>query len=518
MNKELRTYVTIDLDAIAANIGEVRKKIASDVKLMAVIKTDGYGHGAVEIGRYLEKDVDYYAVASVDEAVELRQAGLQLPILILGYTMHAQYPLLAEYDITQTIYSLEDAVLLSEAAMKAEKTVKVHIAVDTGMGRIGVMPDASGAAIVKGISELSGVEIEGMFTHFSTADETDKSYTRLQMQRYDSFVEQLEQEGIVIPLKHICNSAGIMEFDHHRYQMVRSGIITYGLYPSEEVVKENLELKPALEWKAHVVHVKKVAPGAGISYGKTFVTEKPETVIATVNVGYGDGYPRNLSNKGRVLIHGQSVPIVGRVCMDQFMVDVTDVENVQPEDVVTLIGFDGAEHISVEEAAGLAGTFNYEFVCGISKRVPRIFKGKKPVIFAVSGYKNSGKTTLTVKLVERLTEKGYRVATIKHDGHDFEPDVPGTDSYRHRKAGAYGCAVFSGHRWMVVKEQPTAETDRISERELIEMFPEADIILLEGFKNSGWPKYFCRYPESVPDEQEALKMIEGLMTASRQEL
>lgn len=377
MNKELRTYVTIDLDAVAANIEEARKRIASDVKLMAVIKTDGYGHGAVEIGRYLKDAVDYYAVASVDEAVELRQAGLQLPILILGYTMHAQYPMLVEYDITQTVYRLEDARLLSEISWKAGKTAKVHIAVDTGMGRIGVMPDDDGAAIVGEIAGLPGIEIEGMFTHFSTADETDKSYTKLQMKRYDDFVELLEQRGISIPLKHICNSAGIMEFDHHRYQMVRSGIITYGLYPSDEVIKDNLLLKPALEWKAHVVHVKTLAPGAGISYGKTYVTDKPATVIATVNVGYGDGYPRNLSNKGRVLIHGQSVPIVGRVCMDQFMVDVTGVDNVQPEDVVTLIGFDGEEHISVEEAAKLAGTFNYEFVCDISKRVPRIFKGEK---------------------------------------------------------------------------------------------------------------------------------------------
>lgn len=377
MNKELRTYVTIDLDAIAFNIGEVRKKIGQDVKLMAVIKTDGYGHGAVEIGRYLKNDVDYFAVASVDEAVELREAGLQLPILILGYTMHAQYPMLITHDVTQSVYTLQDAELLSETAVKAGKTVRVHIAVDTGMGRIGVMPDASGAAVVKAIAGLPGIEIEGMFTHFSTADESDKSYTKLQMKRYDTFVEMLEQEGVQIPLKHICNSAGIMEFDHHRYQMVRSGIITYGLYPSEEVIKENMDLKPALEWKAHVVHVKTLAPGAGISYGKTYVTEKPETVIATVNVGYGDGYPRNLSNRGRVLIHGQSVPIVGRVCMDQFMVDVTDVEQVQVEDVVTLIGCDGEERISVEEAAGLAGTFNYEFVCDISKRVPRLFKGEK---------------------------------------------------------------------------------------------------------------------------------------------
>ena len=377
MRQDLRSYVTVDLDAIADNIGAVKSCIGPDVKVMAVIKTDGYGHGAVEIGKYLKDEVDYYAVATVDEAVELRRAGLTLPILILGYTMKAAYPKLVEYDITQTIFNREDAEELGKTAVSLGKTVRIHIALDTGMGRIGFMPDEESADIVKQITEIPGIETEGMFTHFSTADEADKTYTGLQMERSDAFVGMLEERGVEIPLKHICNSAGIMEFDHHRYQMVRSGIVTYGLYPSEEVVKENLPLKPALEWQAHVVHVKTVGPGLGVSYGKTFMTTAPETRIATINVGYGDGYPRNLSNKGRVLIHGKSVPIIGRVCMDQFMVDVTGVDDVEVEDEVTLIGCDGDQRISVEEAASAAGTFNYEFVCDINKRVPRIYTGSR---------------------------------------------------------------------------------------------------------------------------------------------
>lgn len=377
MRKDLRSYVTVDLDAITDNIRAVKACVAPDVKVMAVIKTDGYGHGAVEIGKYLKDEVDYYAVATVEEAVELRRAGLTLPVLILGYTMKARYPKLVEYDITQTIYSLEDAVLLGKTAAAVGKKARIHIALDTGMGRIGFMPDEESADIVKQITELPDIETEGMFTHFSTADETDKTYTQMQMERYDAFVGMLEDRGVNIPLKHICNSAGVMEFDHHRYQMVRSGIVTYGLYPSEEVVKENLPLKPALEWKAHVTHVKTAGPGLGVSYGKTFITTAPETRIATISVGYGDGYPRNLSNKGRVLIHGKSVPIIGRVCMDQFMVDITGMDDVQVEDEVTLIGRDGEEFVSVEEAAAAAGTFNYEFVCDINKRIPRIYKGSR---------------------------------------------------------------------------------------------------------------------------------------------
>ena len=375
MRKDLRTFVTVNLDAIADNLREVRKKAGPGVKVMVVIKTDAYGHGAAAVSQYLYAKglADWFAVASINEAVELRQAGITLPILILGYTMHAWYPSVVSYNVAQTIYSVEDARLLSRTAIDQGTKARVHIAVDTGMGRIGFMPDEQGAESVCRIAELPGLILEGMFTHFSTADETDKTYTMLQMDRYDAFADLLEKKGIHIPLKHVCNSAAIMEFDHHRYDMVRSGIITYGLYPSEEVVKDNMPLRPALEWKAHVVHVKTAGPGLGISYGKTFVTSAPETRIATIGCGYGDGYPRALSGKGRILIHGRSVPILGRVCMDQFMVDVTGIDDVAVEDEVTLIGRDGDEMISVEEAAALAGSFNYEFVCDIGKRAERIY-------------------------------------------------------------------------------------------------------------------------------------------------
>ena len=375
MRKDLRTYCEIDLEAIAENLMNTKKKADPGVKLCAVIKTDGYGHGAVAIADYVKDIADFFAVATIDEAVELRECGVTLPILILGYTMHACYDRVVRYDVSQTIYNAEDAKLLE--AIRQNKKAKVHIAVDTGMGRIGVMPDESGLSIVKEINSLSGLFLEGMFTHFSTADETDKTYTLLQMERYDRFASLLASEGIEIPIKHVCNSAGIMEFDHHRFNMVRSGIITYGLYPSNEVVKENLKLKPALSWKAHVVHVKTLGPDWGVSYGKTFVTSKEATKVATINVGYGDGYPRCLSGRGRVLIHGQSAPIIGRVCMDQFMVDVSHITDVAVEDEVTLVGRDGEEYIPVEEISDMEGTINYEFVCDIGKRVPRVWIRKK---------------------------------------------------------------------------------------------------------------------------------------------
>ncbi|MDO5408859.1 MAG: alanine racemase [Lachnospiraceae bacterium] len=377
MRNDLRTYVVVDLDAIADNIRAAKARILPDVKMMAVIKADAYGHGALEVGKYLQDEVDYFAVAEVEEGVALREAGLTLPIMILGYTMKAQYPELIKYDIEQTVYRIEDACLLGKIAVSMGKKAIIHIAVDTGMGRIGFVPNEESADCVKEISKIPGIVIKGIFTHFSTADEADKTYTRQQMEQYDRFVRLLAERGVEIPVKHVCNSAGIMEFEDHRYDMVRSGIITYGLYPSEEVKKENLSLKPALEWKAHVAHVKTAGPGLGISYGKTFVTTADQTKIATINIGYADGYPRALSNKGRVLIHGKSAPVIGRVCMDQFMVDITGIEDVQVEDEVTLIGRDGEEFISVEEAAETAGTFNYEFVCDIGKRVPRVYKGSK---------------------------------------------------------------------------------------------------------------------------------------------
>lgn len=373
MEKYLRTYAKIDLEAILHNINEVKKRIGHRVKVMAVIKADGYGHGATSLGDFLENVVDYYAVATIEEAIELREHGIRLPILILGYTSPSQYSRIVENEITQTIYNVEMAKEMSKAGKTCGKNAKVHIALDTGMTRIGISPDEAGILEVEKIFTLSNLVIEGLFTHFACADEADKSYSELQMNRYDKFVELLEQKGLHIPIKHMCNSAGIMEFAHHRFDMVRSGIITYGLYPSEEIKKNVIRLKPALEWKTHIVNVRNIEPGRGVSYGATYITKR-KSKIATISVGYADGYPRALSSKGRVLIHGNYAPIIGRICMDQMMVDVTHIDDVKVEDEVTLVGEEKNNSISVEELANAAGSFNYEFICGIGKRVSRIYE------------------------------------------------------------------------------------------------------------------------------------------------
>lgn len=369
----LRCYAQISLPAIGHNIEEVRKRLAPGVKLLAVIKADAYGHGACKVGKYLEPKVDYFAVATLEEALELRRAEIVRPILILSYVSPSQYQELVEHEITQTIDSLEQASALEQAAARAGKTAKIHIAVDTGMTRIGFQATEAEADRIAQIAAFPHLEVEGIFTHFSCADQEDKAYCAMQLEKFERMCRYLEERGVSIPLRHICNSAGIMEFDGHRFDMVRSGIVTYGLYPSEEVQKERLDLIPALEWKARVIHVKDVEAGVSVGYGATFTTSRPSTRIATVSVGYADGYPRALSGKGSVLIHGKRAPILGRVCMDQMMVDVTDIPDVQVEDVVTLIGRDGDASITVEEVADPAMRFNYEMVCNIGKRVPRIY-------------------------------------------------------------------------------------------------------------------------------------------------
>lgn len=369
----LRCYAQVSLKAIGHNIEQVRKRLKPGVRLLAVIKADAYGHGACQVGKYLEDKVDYFAVATLDEALELREAGIRLPILILSYVSPVQYPLLVEHEITQTIDSLEQAEELEKAASGTGKKAKIHIAADTGMTRIGFQVSEAEADRIAQIAELPHLEMEGIFTHFSCADQKDKSYSRMQLEKFERMCRYLEARGVRIPIRHICNSAGIMEFDDFRFEMVRSGIVTYGMYPSEEVMRERLDLVPALEWKAHVIHIKDVEPGVGVGYGATFTTSRPVTKIATVSAGYADGYPRALSGKGSVLIHGKRAAILGRICMDQMMVDVTDIPDVKMEDLVTLVGTDGGERISIEEIADPAMRFNYEMVCNIGKRVPRIY-------------------------------------------------------------------------------------------------------------------------------------------------
>lgn len=374
MNRYLRCYAEISLEAIGHNIREVKKRLPEGVKLLGVVKANAYGHGAVPVASYLENQVDYFATATIEEAIELRENGISAPILILGYVSPSQYSDLVEYDITQTIDSYAQALALEKEAARQNRKAKAHLAVDTGMTRIGFQVTERDADEAAKIADLPHIELEGMFTHFSCADQEDKTYCSVQMEKYDKMTALLAERGVTIPLRHICNSAGIMEFDDHRFEMVRSGIITYGIYPSEEVKKERLDLIPALSWKSHVIHVKEVGPGIGVSYGATYVTEKPMTRIATVSAGYADGYPRALSNQGCVLIHGKKAPIIGRICMDQMMVDVTDIPDVQVEDVVTLVGTDGDETITIEEIANPAARFDYEMLCDISSRVTRVYK------------------------------------------------------------------------------------------------------------------------------------------------
>ena len=373
MSGYLRCYAEVSLKAIGHNIAQVKKRLRPGVKLLAVIKADAYGHGAVRVGKYLEDQVDYFAVATAEEAMELREQGIRLPVLVLGYISPEQYSEILDYDITQTVYSLEIAEKLSEASVKAGCRTKIHAALDTGMTRIGFHITEEEADRIAAISRLPGLELEGMFTHFSCADQKDKTYCGLQLEKFRRMERMLRARGVEIPVKHICNSAGIMEFDDYRFDMVRSGIVTYGLYPSEEVDKSRLPLIPALSWKSRVIHVQDVEPGLGVSYGATYTTEGPCTRIATVSAGYADGYPRALSNKGRVLIHGRYAPILGRVCMDQMMVDVSHIPDVKVEDAVTLIGREGDRRITMEEVADPACRFNYEMARGISKRVPRIY-------------------------------------------------------------------------------------------------------------------------------------------------
>ena len=370
------TRVKIDLDAIAENMDAIREK--AGVPVMAVVKADAYGHGAVQVARLLQGKCAFFCVSSILEAMELRQAGLTTPILILGYTPVEAFPTAIREGIRPTIYRLEDAEALSKAAQLLELPARFHFAVDTGMSRIGFQVTEADADICARIASLPGLYAEGLFSHFATADCADLSRAEAQAQRFAEFDEMLCVRGVKIPIRHLNNSAGLMNFATP-YEMVRSGIITYGMYPSDEVDPGLLALRPALQWLSRVTHVKTLPAGREISYGGTYVT-KSDTVVATIPVGYADGYRRNLSGKFYVLIRGQKAPILGRICMDQMMVDVTHIPGAAVGDQVTLVGSDGGETIAMEEISAQADSFNYEFVCGISRRVPRQYvQGGKTV-------------------------------------------------------------------------------------------------------------------------------------------
>jgi len=384
-----RVYAEINLDAIIENVRSMERKLAKHTKLLGVVKTDGYGHGSVPIAQCLEHlDCMYgFAVATAEEAHILRAAGIQKPILILGYTYPYSYEMLAKEEVSFAVFREDTIPQLAEAAEKAGKPVKVHVKVDTGMGRIGVIPDEEGIDFVQKLMREEKLEIEGIFTHFARADETDKCHAKKQLTVFQNFVQRLETElGLQIPIKHCANSAAIMELPETNLNLVRPGIVLYGLIPSDEVCSEHLPLTPALSWYSHIVYLKTIHRGQSVSYGGLFTAEH-DTRVATIPVGYGDGYPRSLTNKGYVLIHGRKAPILGRVCMDQFMVDVTDIPEVAEGDRVTLLGRDGGECISAELLGELSGRFNYELVCDISKRVPRVYK-KEGRVVAVKDYNN----------------------------------------------------------------------------------------------------------------------------------
>lgn len=370
-----RGYALINLDAIVSNMINMKSRLKPDTRMIAVIKTDGYGHGSIPIAKTLEKlDFMYgFAVATFEEAMQLRDAGIVLPILILGYTFPYSYEKMILNNIRPCVFRDDMVDELDTKAAKLGEKVKVHVKVDTGMGRIGITPDEDGFRFVKRLTEKRNIEIEGVFTHFARADERDKTSALKQLQLFKGFTDRMEKElGLKNLIKDCSNSAGILEMPEANLDVVRAGITLYGLAPSDEVDMNRIELKPALSLYSTVVFVKEVPEGSPISYGGTFVTPK-RMRVATIPLGYGDGYPRSLSNKGYVLICGKKAPILGRICMDQFMVDVTHIPEAKEGSKVTLIGTDGSETISTDELGVLSGRFNYELVCDLGKRIPRVY-------------------------------------------------------------------------------------------------------------------------------------------------
>lgn len=374
-----RVYTKINLDNIQKNMQTVRKKFGDDMIILGIVKANAYGHGAVETAKALvEFGAGMLGVAAIDEALELRDNGITAPVLILGQIFRQDYAAAIENDITCTVIDIVTAQGLSKKAKELGKTAKVHIKIDTGMGRIGFQPDEDGEMQVKSIFALENIFVEGAFTHFANADTVDKTSAKAQKKKFLDFTDKLINEGYNFPIRHMYNSASAMELDGYAGEMVRCGIMLYGLYPSDEMNK-NYKLYPALEFKSHISFVKTVGKGFPVSYGSTYITDR-EMKIATVPVGYGDGYPRYLSNKGEVLVRGTRCKILGRVCMDQFMIDVSHLPDVQIADEVTLVGTDGNETITVEDVSDAEYRFNYEFCCLITPRVPRIYIKNNKII------------------------------------------------------------------------------------------------------------------------------------------
>ncbi len=388
MKQYKRVYASINLDAVIHNIKEMKKNIPAGTGILGIVKADGYGHGSVPVAYAIDPFVAGYGVATAEEGMILRHHGITKPILVLGAAPKSSYPDLIDYGIRPAMFTRAQLETFSAIACKKGKKAPVHLAVDTGMSRIGMAPDQESADLVQEMERLSGIELEGMFTHFARADELDHSKAEEQLKRYLAFVDLLKQRGIQIPFRHCANSAGIIESIGTDLELVRAGISIYGMYPSDEVETSQVLLQPAMELKSFLTYIKTIEPGTEVSYGGTF-TAQNRMRIATVPVGYGDGYPRNLSGKGWVLIKGKKAPVLGRVCMDQFMVDVTEIDGVQEEEPVTLIGTDGEEQILVEDLAKAGGGFHYEIVCDIGKRVPRVYYQNESVIGAKDYFDDS---------------------------------------------------------------------------------------------------------------------------------
>ncbi|MBW2607769.1 MAG: alanine racemase [Deltaproteobacteria bacterium] len=373
-------WAEIDLNAIAHNVLELRRITAPSARLMVAVKANAYGHGIIEVaGQALKSGADALGVARVDEGIQLRQAGIDAPVLVFGYTPSSEAARLYEFDLIQTVYSYETARELSDTASSSDIKINIHLKVDTGMGRLGLLPDSRRAAPadraveeVKSIAGLSGLKLEGIFTHFATADWSDKSYAEKQFQIFSNFLDQLHKAGLQFSVKHAANSGAIIDMPQTHLDMVRAGICVYGLYPSDEIDKSLIKLLPAMTLKARIIHLKKVPAGFMVSYGITHKTKKP-TTIATIPVGYGDGFSRLMSSRGHMLVHGQKAPIIGRVCMDLTMIDVGHIPKVEIEDEVVVFGHQGNASISADEIAELTGTINYEVVTRISARVPRVY-------------------------------------------------------------------------------------------------------------------------------------------------
>lgn len=372
-----RVYAGINLSAVLHNLEEVHKNLKENTQIVAVIKTDGYGHGALPIAKAIE-DVPYlwgYGVATADEAMALIDDGRKKPILILGISFAEDFDMIIRNDIRPCVCDYETARKLSEIAVAKNKICHIHIKIDTGMSRIGFQVNDETANIIFDISKLPNIKIEGLFTHFAKADEKDKTFTRKQMELFQNMTQMLEEREVQIPMKHCSNSAGIVDIPEANMNLVRAGIILYGLWPSDEVNQRNIDLQPVMSLKSHISYIKDLEAGRRISYGGTYITPESQR-IATIPVGYGDGYARSLSNNGYVLVRGQRAPICGRICMDQFMIDVSHIEGVRVGDTVTLLGEDGTEKITMEELGDLSNRFNYEFACLITPRVPRVYYKK----------------------------------------------------------------------------------------------------------------------------------------------